>query len=88
MITIGDGKSTPFWEACWLNGVAPKELAPNLYDQTRFKHRSVRKEMQNCNWVKNITHINFETLMDEFILLFATLNGIHLCEDKDTIHWI
>jgi hypothetical protein len=30
VITIGDGKSTLFWKARWLNGVAPKELAPNL----------------------------------------------------------
>lgn len=35
--TIGNGKDTPFWEAKWLNGVAPKTLAPNLYKKARFK---------------------------------------------------
>jgi hypothetical protein len=31
VVSIGDGKVTPFWEARWLMGASPKELAPNLY---------------------------------------------------------
>jgi hypothetical protein len=30
-IQVGNGKTTPFWEAKWLFGAAPKELAPNLF---------------------------------------------------------
>jgi hypothetical protein len=36
-VHIGDGKATPFWEANWLHGVAPQELAPNLFKITKYK---------------------------------------------------
>lgn len=37
-ITLGNGKNMPFWEAKWLNGAAPKDLAPNLYNIARCKY--------------------------------------------------
>jgi hypothetical protein len=45
-VLVGDGRNTPFWEARWLNGAAPKDLAPNLYATARFK-RTVQKELQS-----------------------------------------
>jgi hypothetical protein len=36
VITVGDGKHTPFWEARWLNGVSPMHMASNLYLQARI----------------------------------------------------
>jgi hypothetical protein len=30
------------------------ELGPNLYKQARCKYRTVHKELQNWNWIKNI----------------------------------
>jgi hypothetical protein len=73
VIEIGDGQNTPFWESCWLSGVSPKELAPNLHRQARFKHITVHKEMQHFNWIRNIRSIDSEDLLDEFILLFNAL---------------
>jgi hypothetical protein len=49
VITVGDGKNTPFWEARSINGVATKELAPNLYKQARFKSRTVHKEFRGTD---------------------------------------
>jgi hypothetical protein len=40
-IQIENGRNTPFWEARWLQGLAPKDLAPSLYNSARFKTRSV-----------------------------------------------
>jgi hypothetical protein len=51
---------TLFWEARWLNGAAPKEVAPNLYRQAGYKYRTVHKEVQNLKWVKNLRSINTE----------------------------
>jgi hypothetical protein len=87
VISIGDGRNTPFWEGKWLHGTARKELAPHLYDQARNKFKTVHKELHNMNWIKNLKHINFETLIDEFILLFTALNDVSLNEEKDTIVW-
>jgi hypothetical protein len=50
----GNGKDTPFWEARWLHGQAPKDLAPELYKLARFKHMPVHTEMHNLNWLRNL----------------------------------
>jgi hypothetical protein len=49
-VQVGNGRTTPFWEARWLNGFAPRELAPNLYSLARFKKRSVASELSNLNF--------------------------------------
>jgi hypothetical protein len=87
VISVGDGANTPFWEANWLNGTSPAMLAPNLYNQARFKFRTGKTKLNNMNWIKNIRHINSETLMDEFILLFIALNDVTLSQEKDSITW-
>jgi hypothetical protein len=63
------------------------ELAPHLYMQARCKHLSVQVEMKNLNWIKNLRQVNTEKLMDEFVLLFSTLNEVQLTEDNDSIIW-
>jgi hypothetical protein len=87
VINVGNGKNTPFWEGRWLNGVSPKELAPNLYKQACFKSRTVHKELYNMNWIKNLKQVNTEDLIEEFVLLFNTLSEIQLNENADTIFW-
>lgn len=87
IITVGDGKNTPFWEAKWLHDKAPKQFAPNLYKQARFKYRTVHKELQNFAWIKNLRSLASETLMEEFVLLYTALCSIHLTNEKDTIRW-
>jgi hypothetical protein len=57
-IQIGNGKSTPVWEARWLRGSAPRDLAPHMYDIARYKGRSVATEMNNNNWIRNLQHVN------------------------------
>jgi hypothetical protein len=50
LISIGDGKNTPFWEAKCLDGIAPKDLAPTLFQKkTRFKKRTLNIELHNDN---------------------------------------
>lgn len=39
--TVGSGNTTPFWDAFWLNGTSPRILAPNLYEQARYKFRTI-----------------------------------------------
>jgi hypothetical protein len=87
VISVGNDKLTLFWEARWINGVSPKELAPKMYKQARYKHRSMHHELQHFNWIKNLTSIDSEELLNEFLLLFHTLADRQLTEDRDVIAW-
>jgi hypothetical protein len=78
---------THFWEARLINGMAPKELAPNLFLIARSKHRTVHKELHNLNWIRNLKDIKSTALMEEFILLFMALTGVELSDQQDFITW-
>jgi hypothetical protein len=41
-VTIGDGAKAPFWHNNWLEGEAPKYLAPNLPQLATRKNRTVQ----------------------------------------------
>jgi hypothetical protein len=87
LITVGDGTITPFWEAKWVDGASPMELAPNLYSQARYKFRIVHHELQNFNWTKNLRNVNTKELLDEFVLLFSYISQVSQNENKDAIVW-
>jgi hypothetical protein len=87
VVHIGDGRNTLFWEARWLQGAAPKDLASNLFKLARFKHRNVYTELQNLNWIKNLGQLDTADLMHEFILLFMAISAVNLSDQKDKIFW-
>jgi hypothetical protein len=84
---IGDGKNTPFWESRWLQGEAPKNLAPNLYVVARFKFRNVHIELTNDNWIRNLKNVTTPVQLEEFTLLFMALSSVTLNDQKDLISW-
>jgi hypothetical protein len=86
-VLVGDGKSTPLWEARWLNGAAPKDLAPNLFRFSRYKRRSVYKELQGLNWIKNLGDVTTEDMLEEFTMLLMALSPATLNDRKDEIKW-
>jgi hypothetical protein len=87
IISIGDGRNTPFGEARWLDGLAPKDLAPDLYQVARFKRRTMHTEMQNDSWIRNLQNISTTERMEEFILLFMAVSEVHLSNHRDEIQW-
>jgi hypothetical protein len=36
-ITVGNEAKTPFWEAPWLNGLDPKDIAPPIFMSSKRK---------------------------------------------------
>jgi hypothetical protein len=72
-VLIGDGRNTPFCEAKWINGATPKDIAPNLFKNTKFKRRTIQKELHSDNWVKSLALINNPSLLDEFVTLSMML---------------
>jgi hypothetical protein len=48
-IKLGNGKKVIFLHDKWLEGMAPIDVAPNLYKKAHFKKRTVAKELWNKN---------------------------------------
>jgi DNA repair protein RadC len=70
-----------------LDGIASKDLAPNLYTIARFKKRIVHTELSNNNWIRNLQGILSTTQMEEFTMLFMALANITLNDQNDQIFW-
>jgi hypothetical protein len=86
-IQIGNGRNTPFWEAKWLQGATPKDLAPNLYNIARYKSRTVHKELERSNWIINLRNINNSSQLEEFTILFMAIVDVTLTDEEETIKW-
>jgi hypothetical protein len=84
---VGNGKNTPFWESMWLEGQAPKDLAPNLYNIAKFKHRILHTKLHYLNWIRNLQEINMVVKFEEFTILFMALSSIELSQESDQISW-
>ena len=51
-ISLGDGAKTRFWHHNWLEGEAPRYLAPNLF---RLVSRKIlQHELWNNNWIRSL----------------------------------
>jgi hypothetical protein len=44
-VTIGNGKKTLFWEAAWLDGMRPKDVAPLIFKLSQRKNTTVCKAL-------------------------------------------
>ena len=53
-VTIGDGNRACFWHHSWLEGDAPRYLAPNLFKLVRRKNMTVHQELNNGNWIRSL----------------------------------
>ena len=70
IVTIGDGKKTKFWHHNWVDGEAPRNLAPHLFELARRKNISVQQELHNHSWIRALRGtITTATHVEEFISL-------------------
>jgi hypothetical protein len=69
IVTIGNGEKASFWDASWLQGLAPKDIAPLIFDLSKKRKCSVKKALENDFWV---SQINMQTgLSVEHIVQFS-----------------
>jgi hypothetical protein len=89
-IVVGNGKKTKFWDAPWLNGLKPKDLAPLIYAESKGKNWTINKATKNDAWIGMI-HIEGDLTfahLEQFIDLWTVLNGYNFDEDvEDSISW-
>jgi hypothetical protein len=79
-VNIGNGEKALFWEAPWLNGRRPKDIAPLIYKRSKRKNCTVYKALDDGFWV---TQVNTQDglSMDhivQFANLWEMLQPIHL----------
>jgi hypothetical protein len=90
VITLGDGKKTPFWHAPWLHGKRPIDVAPLIYESSKRKSWRVAQALDGDAWIAKIDLQKPFTLDHflQFVDLWTMLNTIHLDPDRaDDITW-
>ncbi|CAD6258634.1 unnamed protein product [Miscanthus lutarioriparius] len=71
IITLGDGAKTMFWHHNWLDGQAPRYLAPNLFRLVSRRNRTVQQELQNNNWIRSLERkVTSAVHIEEFVSLW------------------
>lgn len=53
-VTIGNGEKACFWHNSWLDGEAPRNLAPHLFELVKRKNKSVQQEIRNNSWIRSL----------------------------------
>jgi hypothetical protein len=89
VITIGDGAKARFWHDNWLDGEAPKNLAPHLFELVSRKNRSVQQELHNGRWMHYLRNrVNTTEYIEEFVSLWIRIQAVHLQPGvRDSIIW-
>jgi hypothetical protein len=86
-INIGRGNIAKFWTSRWLDGAAPADIAPSLYNLTRLKKLTVEQAMANDRWMTGMNRINSENQLREYTMLWIKLQGLDLTDEDDQIVW-
>lgn len=73
IIKVGKGNKTSFWHSNWINGCAPKNIAPSLFIKATRKKITVQKATENNKWISHITPILTLQELNEFILPWGEL---------------
>ena len=61
LAAVGDGRTAMFWDSSWVNGHAPRDLAPNLYKLACRKGLKLREEVQNQAWTRGLWRMSTAT---------------------------
>jgi hypothetical protein len=89
-ITLGNGLKAPFWEAPWLQGRKPKEIAPLIFAISGRKTWKVAQAMKDNAWVGMIKLDGNFTMdhFNQFVELWNLLQEVHIDENaEDEITW-
>jgi hypothetical protein len=86
-MVIGNGSKARFWESSWLDGRAPRDIAPRLYKLAWRKSLTVAEELQDANWMRGLWRMNDVEEMVELINLWPLVKDVQLSEQKDCIVW-
>jgi hypothetical protein len=85
---VGKGDKARFWHSNCINGQAPKNLVPALFQKAKRKKISVMKAMENNRWVNHISPIQTTAELHEYISLWGEIGTVvRATESEDEIKW-
>lgn len=86
-VTVGNGRRAKFWDSSWINGQAPRDIAPQLYKLAWRKNQCVRDDLQDFNWTRGLWRMTTTSEMAEFISLWTLVSETFLNDEEDVIKW-
>ena len=87
-VTVGNGKMAEFWNSSWIQGQAPKNIAPSLFKKTKRKNITVAKALNNNNWICLCSPYTGEGEFGELISLWRAIGNMHELNGlEDNISW-
>jgi hypothetical protein len=86
-ITVGNGTKTSFWKDRWLQGQAPKDIAPVCFKLAWRKNQIVAVAMADQKWMRGLRRISTAVGIQEFVELWTRLSQVQLSQQPDTISW-
>lgn len=78
MVNLGDGNKAKFWESTWLNGVAPRDIAPNLYKLAWRKNQTVADDIRDANWTRGFWRMSTAEEIAELVNLWFLVDNVQL----------
>jgi len=87
IVTVGNGKTAKFWEASWLQGKAPRDIAPRLYKLAWRKHLTVKEQIENQSWTRGLWRMSSVEEMADFVALWDLIQELQLTMEEDQISW-
>jgi hypothetical protein len=85
VVTVGDGRKALFWDSTWVDGHAPRDIAPHLYKLAWRKRLTVREEVANQTWTRGLWRMSTATEMAEFVLLWEQVQAVQFSDLQDVI---
>jgi hypothetical protein len=88
IVTVGKGDKVMFWHSNWLNGRAPKFIAPAPFQKSKRKNITVKQATTQNKWISQVYPIQSMEELLEFVTLWEEVNSVHRVEDsEDEIKW-
>jgi len=80
IVILGDGNKASFWNCSWLNGLAPRDIAPGLYKLAWRKNRTVKEDITDQQWTRGLWRMDSVDLMAQFVVLWDAVQQIQLTD--------
>jgi hypothetical protein len=88
VVILGNGVKARFWDSPWLQGRAPRDIAPRLYKLAWRKNLSVAEELQDANWMRGLWRMDSAVQIAELIHLWPLIQDVQLNQQQeDALIW-